>query len=285
MTSCLGPDCGAETTNGLALCDLCQQKARLVLAVLPTYFRNLSRWRPGRAGSRPVPASREPSGPSAGKGDRVEQALDAASNELGTWARALVEDRPYLAGVLDEMTADLPDEVQVVTRLSAFFEEHLTSITTLDWCGEFVRTLSQHEVTLRLLTERVAPGWYAGGCRSCGSGTYVVPGITWVTCGGCGATTYARDHLEVVLDEARDWVARPKALAEAVVALVDSEVSAVKLNERIRRWSHLEWLQPIRPLDERGCPTGIKRYRFGDVLDLALGVADAPTRPKRVASM
>src|SRR5690606_37617654 len=187
--------------------------------------------------------------------------------------------------LLDEMSADLPDEVQVVTRLSAYFEEHLTSITTLDWCGEFVRTLSQHEVTLRLLTERVAPGWYAGGCRSCGSGTYVVPGITWVTCGGCGATTYARDHLEVVLNEARDWVARPKALAEAVVALVDSEQSVVKLNERIRRWSHLEWLQPVRPLDERGRPTGIKSYRFGDVLDLALGVADAPTRPKGVASM
>ena len=285
MIHCLSPDCGAETTNGLALCDLCQSKARLVLAVLPVYFRNCSRWRPGRAGSRPVPASREPSGPSAGKGDRVEQALDAASNELGTWARALVEDRPYLAKVLDEMTADLPDEVQVVTRLSAFFEEHLTSITTLDWCGKFVRTLSQHEVTLRLLTESVAPGWYAGGCRSCGSGTYVVPGITWVTCGGCGATTYARDHLEVVLNEARDWVARPKALAEAVVALVDTEQSVAKLNERIRRWSHLEWLQPVRLLDERGRPTGIKRYRFGDVLDLALGVADAPTRPKGVASM
>src|SRR5690606_15579209 len=86
MIHCLSPDCGAETTNGLALCDLCQSKARLVLAVLPTYLRNLSRWRPGRAGSRPVPASREPSGPSVGKGDRVEQALDAASNELGTWA-------------------------------------------------------------------------------------------------------------------------------------------------------------------------------------------------------
>ena len=280
MIHCLSPDCGAETTNGLALCDLCQSKARLVLAVLPTYFRNLSRWRPGRAGSRPVPASREPSGPSAGKGDRVEQALDAASNELGTWARALVEDRPYLATVLDEMTADMPDEVQVVTRLSAFFEEHLTSITTLDWCGEFVRTLSQHEVTLRLLTERVAPGWYAGGCRSCGSGTYVVPGITWVTCGGCGATTYARDHLEVVLNEARDWVARPKALAEAVVALVDSEASVPRVHDRIKKWSQREPLLPtFRALDAEGDEVGPKRYRLGDVLDRMT----APTRvPKTI---
>lgn len=272
MIACL--HCSAETSNGLALCDLCQSKARLVLGVLPTYFRNLSRWRPGRAGSRPVPASREPSGPSAGKGDRVEQALDAASNELGTWARALVEDRPYLATVLDEMTADLPDEVQVVTRLSAFFEEHLTSITTLDWCGEFVRTLSQHEVTLRLLTERVAPGWYAGGCRSCGSGTYVVPGITWVTCGGCGATTYARDHLEVVLNEARDWVARPKALAEAVVALVDSEQSVPRMHDRIKKWSQRDQLTAHRALDAEGDEVGPKRYRLGDVLDRMT----APTR-------
>lgn len=274
MIRCLSPDCGAETSNGLALCDLCQSKVRLALGVLPTYFKNLSRWRPGRAGSRPVPASREPSRPSAGKGDRVEQALDAASNELGTWARALVEDRPYLATVLDGMTADMPDEVQVVTRLSAFFEEHLTSITTLDWCGEFVRTLSQHEVTLRLLTERVAPGWYAGGCRSCGSETYVVPGITWVTCGGCGATTYARDHLEVVLDEARDWVARPKALAEAVVALVDSEVSVPRMHDRIRQWSQREQVTAFRTLDGEGDEVGPKRYRLGDVLDLMM----APVR-------
>ena len=277
MIHCLSPDCGAETTNGLALCDLCQSKARLVLAVLPVYFRNCSRWRPGRAGSRPVPASREPSGPSAGKGDRVEQALDAASNELRTWARALVEDRPYLAKVLDEMTADLPDEVQMVTRLSAFFEEHLTSITTLDWCGEFVHTLSQHEVTLRLLTERVAPGWYAGGCRSCGSGTYVVPGITWVTCGGCGATTYARDHLEVVLNEARDWVARPKALAEAVVALVDTEASVPRMLERIKKWSQRDQLTAYRALDAEGDEVGPKRYRLGDVLDRM-------TAPARVAA-
>ena len=115
----------------------------------------------------------------------------------------------------------------------------------------------------------------------CGSGTHVVPGLTWVTCGACGATTYARDHLDAVLDEAREWVARPKALAEAIVALVDTEASTTKLYTRIRQWAHQGDLIPIHHttrghkwddetermvvVDE---PTGHARYRLGDVVDL-----------------
>ena len=107
-----------------------------------------------------------------------------------------------------------------------------------------------------------------------------IPGITWVTCGGCGATTYARDHLEVVLDEARDWVARPKALAEAVVALVDTEQSVPRMLERIKKWSQREPLLPtFRALDAEGDEVGPKRHRLGDVLDRIA----APTRvPKTI---
>jgi hypothetical protein len=50
--------CGATTSNGLALCELSQMAAAKSLEFLPVYFRNLARWRPGRAGSRPVPGSR-----------------------------------------------------------------------------------------------------------------------------------------------------------------------------------------------------------------------------------
>jgi hypothetical protein len=70
--------------------------------------------------------------------------------------------------------------------------------------------------------------------------TYVVPGLTWVTCRACGSTTYARDHLETILTEASDWIARPKALAEAIVALVDTEQSVPRLHERIKKWGHRE---------------------------------------------
>ena len=294
MIRCL--HCGAETDNGLALCDLCQRFANSVFEMLPVYFRNLARWQPGRAGSRPVPGSRvlydgEVRG--VGTGDRISDTLDYTANALATWARTLVEDRPYLARLLDRLSAarkaETIDEAQAVAWLCVGFERYLTSVATADWCGEFVRDLSHHEEALRKLTEFV-PGWYAGACARkitmddrCGAPTYVVPGLTWVTCGTCGTTTYARDHIDRILDEARTWIARPKPIAEAIVALVDTEASVPKLYTRIRQWAYVGDIQPIHHIrrgyvwsdeEERVVvgdePVGHARYRLGDVLDVLL---------------
>jgi ribosomal protein S27AE len=280
--------CCARTSNGLALCELCQRMAHECLEWLPIYFRNLARWRPGRAGARPVPGSREPKGVSVGADDRVSRALDEAGSDLTGWARALADDRGL----------ELPDpgetEAEQVTAVCAWLSEHLTAIATLEWCGEFLRSnyeateesqgIGYHERRLRVLTEKVVPGWYAGACRrqismeaKCGADTFVAPGLTWVTCGRCGATTHAADHLETILDEARDWVARPMKLAEAAVALIDTEESVPRLYERIKKWEQRERIEGIRRLDADGDPVGPKRYRFGDVLDLVF--REGQTRP------
>jgi hypothetical protein len=300
MIRCL--HCGAETNNGLALCELCRRMASGCFEYLPIYFRNLARWRPGRAGSRPVPGSRvlyDGHVPDAGTGDRISDTLDETANVLTTRARMLVDDRPHLARLLDRLaaarSAETITEAEAIAWLCKGFERYLTSIATLDWCGDFVRDLGHHETNLRALTETFVPGWYAGGCRQlvgfdadgaamrCDSGTYVVPGLTWVTCGACGATTYARDHLEVVLEEARGWVAPPKRIAETVVALVDTELSVPRLYTRIRQWAFVEQLAPVYRTardyswsikEDRFVvteqATGSARYRFGDVLDLVL---------------
>lgn len=283
--------CGASTDNGLALCELCQRKAQVVLEFLPIYFRNLARWRPGRAGSRPVPGSRVLyDGDDRGNrtGDRISDTLDEAHAALVGWARALADDRKFarplthadavLTGDVSAETAEIlhDDHALEVLWLCAAFDHHLTTVATLEWCGEFLRDLDEREEALRALTEASIPGWYAGACRRrltmedlCGSPTYVVPGLTWVTCKGCGATTYAQDHLETILSEARGWVARPLAIAEALVALLDGEPSVERLYDRIRKWNSLGWLRAIRRTDSEGDPVGPKRYRLGDVLDLA----------------
>lgn len=304
MIRCL--HCSAETSNGLALCDLCQRYVRECLGYLPTYYRNLARWRPGRTGARQVHGSRVLyDGTERRGGDRISNALDEAGNALTTWARVLVEARPSLGRLLDRLSAarreERIDDAQVVAWLCAGFDRYLTSIATTDWCGEMVREIGAHEDRLRGLTEAAVPGWYAGACRQpigfdedgavvrCGASTYVVPGITWVTCRACGATTYARDHLEVVLDEARGWVARPKALAEAVVALIDTEQSVPRLYARIRQWVSRGDIEPRRHVTrdyvwdddaERmvvaDVEVGHARYRLGDVLDRVL--AEGATR-------
>lgn len=282
MSICL--HCHAETSNGLALCELCRHAASLCLTYLPIHFRNLARWRPGRAGSRPVPGSRvlyDGTVRGTGTGDRISDTLDGTANSLLTWARALVNDRPYLVRLLDRLVAarqaETITEAEAVAWLSKGFSRYLTSIATLEWAGEFVRDLAVHEERLSGLTQAYIPGWYAGACRTCGSSTYVVPGLTWVSCGACGATTYARDHLEVILDEARSSVARPMRIAEAIVALVDSEMSVPRLHKRISKWGERGQIEAVRRRDADGDEIGPRRYRMGEVLDQIF--TESATRP------
>jgi hypothetical protein len=289
--------CGATTNNGLGLCELCRYGASKRFEVLPVYFRNLARWRPGRAGSRPVPGSRVlydgESRSSDSTGDRISDRLNEALAALSTWGRALVDDRGTFerpltfadAALVDDLPEEIADDKALVfTWLCLGLEHHLVSIATLEWAGEMMRDLGHHEGRLRALIDLV-PGWYAGACRRritmdsvCGASLYVMPGLTWVTCPSCGANTPARDHLEVILDEARDWTARPKALAEALVALVDSEASVPRLYTRIRQWAHQGQLKPVYRMARdyeydvtqqrfvlTDQPTGHARYRFGDV--------------------
>jgi hypothetical protein len=280
-TRCL--NCTAETSNGLALCELCQRFGESCLEHLPIYFRNLSRQRrPGRpngslGGGSLIDKGSTPS---------VDTALGRAANDIDTWARALADDR----GI------DLPDhdtEAQTFTALCALLSERIVSIATLGWAAQFLSDIARHEERLRSLTETAVPGWYAGSCRrvtgkdmegnsyTCGTATYVVPGLTWVKCRGCGVTTYARDHLDRVLDEAREWKAPPKRIAEALVALIDTELSVPRLHDRIRQWEQRERLIAIRRIERDYAwddeaerivvveqEAGPKRYRLGDVLDL-----------------
>ncbi|HEY9392639.1 MAG TPA: hypothetical protein VIP58_00830 [Nocardioides sp.] len=206
-----------------------------------------------------------------GTGDRISDTLDEVANALTTSARMLADDRPHLARLLDRLAAaraaETIDEAQMVAWLCKGFDRFLTSLATLEWCGEFVKELAEHETRLRELTETAVPGWYAGACRHCEAATYVVPGLTWVTCRACGSTTYARDHLETILDEAREWVARPMRLAEAVVALIDTELSIPRLHKRISKWGERGQIEALRMHDSVGDPVGPKRFRLGDVLD------------------
>lgn len=273
MTTC--QHCGAETSNGLALCELCQRFATTALYHLPIYFTNLTRWRPGRAGSRPVPGSRvlyDGHDKGHGTGDRISDRLDTVTLELAQCADKLADARPYLRRLLDRLTdaeeAGTVDDAQSVAWLCRGFTKFLPAVATLDWAGEFVTEIARHEQTLRRFTEEFVPGWYAGACRHCEAGTFAVPGLTWITCGGCGATTYARDHLDIIVTEATDWIAPPKRLAEALVALVDTELSVDRLHKRIAKWGEREQIDTHRKVDRDGDETGPKRHRFGDVLDI-----------------
>lgn len=289
MTEMRCHHCTAETSNGLALCDLCQMKASACLEWLPVYFRNLSRWRPGRAGSRSVPQSREPRAMHTEASDRVSRAMDEAGATVVGWAECLHDDRGVPMPEAD-------GEADSITKACRMLAENLTSIATLSWCGDLVDELSHHERRLGKLTMDAAPGWYAGKCAQCSADTHVVPGITWVTCQTCGKTTYARDHLETVLAEAVDWVAKPMRIAETLVSLLDTEMSVSKLHKRVSKWGEnhvherknkdgtpMPSIPPVRFMDADGDPIGPKRFRLGDVVDMLEKQGPTPLEDEKVA--
>lgn len=278
--------CGAETTNGLALCELSRAAARTYLTEVPVYFRNLARQqRPGRpngslGSSGQWLMKRGEADPSV-----IQQALAKVINDLTTWARTLTDDR----GI---EPPEWGDETQMVAVLCAWFDEHLASIATLEWAGQFVRDMAKHEKALRQVSDQVVPGWYAGTCRQpagrdmdgnehvCGADIHVLPGLTWVTCQRCGATTHAADHLPVILEEAREWRAQPRALAEALVALMEGEQSVPRLRERIKKWGQRGRIDsPVRierthvydfetsTVVVAEVEVKLPRFRLGDVMD------------------
>lgn len=271
--------CGAETSNGLVLCNLCQRRVSDCLTDLPVYLRNLARWRrPGRSNGSLGAAGSWLIRRGEVEAATIILAVEHALNDVDTWTRALAEDRGIEVPSADTEAATFAALCDVLAR-------HLTSVATLEWAGQFVRDMDRHERILRRLTEAAVPGWYAGTCRrritketTCGEPTYVVPGLTWVTCGACGATTFARDHLDAVMDEARDWVDRPKRLAEAAVALIDTEMSVPRLHDRIRQWGQRGRIEGTRRLDHDGDEVGPKYYRFGDLLNLL--ASEGQTRPE-----
>ena len=309
MTTC--QHCDTETSNGLGLCDLSRRFVTEALGFLPTYYANLARWRPGRAGSRPVPGSRvlyDGHDDGQGTGDRISDQLDVTAQQLRGIAVKLATARPYLRRLLTRLDAahqaGRVDDVQYVAWLCRGFVRFLPALSTLDWAGQFVADVADHERTLRHFTEEYVPGWYAGACRRpvafdddgavirCGAGTYAVPGLTWVTCPACGDTTAARDHLEVIRTEAAGWVAPPKRLAEAIVALIDTEQSVPNLYDRIRQWATRERIVPVVQMargyvwDEAtgkmvvgDVQVGRARYRLGDVLEVLYN--DSTTRRTR----
>lgn len=294
MIRCL--HCNAETSNGLNLCEGCQARALVALEFLPVYFRNLARWRrPGRPNGSLGSAGQWMLRRGEADSGHIEPALAHAQAALITWAA----DRLQLA------SPERDSEADTFAALCELLETHITQVATHHQAGTFVRDITHHERTLRDLTESIIPGWYAGTCQQpsgrdmegnqhvCGANTYVVPGLTWVTCPRCGATTHASDHVDVVLREAVDWIAPPRQIAEAIVVLVDSEHSVDRLYKRISKWGETRKRKVIRDgqertittppkipsarhTDEDGDPVGPKRYRLGDVLDKLQ--ADGATR-------
>lgn len=273
--------CQADVTNGLALCEACQQTLSVSLVNVAAYFADVDRIRPGqRVRVRSAYQSAPPPG-LAVQYDAISDALDHVATIVFGWCRNLEDDRP-----------GIPALPAATESRCGWLEAHAKSIATLEWAAECLSEMLDCERMLRRILDRADTGWYAGVCDNeigreeidgevsgvyCARHLYGTVGTSWVRCPECGRTWDAEARREALIREARDEHAPVSVIANAVVGLIDGEHSVKRLANRIDQWVARGKLQSlgVRVLAD-GKPHRV--YRLGDVFDL-MGHADTQTTP------
>lgn len=264
--------CTAEVTNGLALCDKCQQTLRVALVNTAAYYADAERIQPGQRvkvrgayQSTPPPAVAVRVDPISATTARVDALV------IG-WVRTLEDDRPGI---------DRPP--RTVPLACGWLEHHVPTIATLEWAGEILREMRDCERWLQRLIDQSDTGWYAGACGNelgreevdgdvvaieCPRQLYGTEASAWVTCPECGRVWDADARREKMMADARDRTVPVRVLAQVVVGLTD-EPSVEKLIRRIEKWVEKG------TLIKAGSKVYGKRvravYRIGDVFDMVKG--------------
>lgn len=266
-TACL--HCTAPT-EGAALCTRCQHTVLRALGNLSGYHRDLFNLAPPPPGIRHRAERPDPTGGTVarlGGTDPVEDLAARTHLVLVTWMRALIEDRPGVTWPRDEVPA-------IALRLG----QHLRSIATLEWAGEFARQIVRLELDLRRFIERHRERWYAGVCGwiedperpedFCTRVLYADPDSDTVRCPLCRTSWPVAHRREVLLTEARNVETNVATIARALVTLLDNEPSQARLERRIQNWVDRGRLERRGHLDTDGRVR--KTYRLGDVLDILM---------------
>lgn len=276
MIRCL--HCGAEVTNGLALCELCQKTFSVSCVNVAAYFADVDRIRPGqRVKVRSAYRSTPPPDVKPAH-DPIADALNHVATIVFGWCRNLEDDRP-----------GVPNLPATTELRCGWLEHHATSIATLEWAAECLREMLECERTLRRILDKADTGKYAGVCgNEIGRetvGDEVVPvtcerhlyatDSAWVTCPECGRCWNGEERQAQMLKAAREELAPVRVIARIVVELTD-EPSVEKLTRRIEQWVHRQQLHDygVRVLD--GKPRRV--YRIDDVVRLVTG----EVRPREV---
>lgn len=264
--------CGADTTNGLALCARCLNTLSIACTNVAAYFTDVEKIQPGeRIPTRGVPKSTPPPGADGERIDRISEALDHVTAIVAGWGRNLVDDRPG--------SGSMPT---TVVRVLGWLESHRTTIATLEWGGECLRELRQCERMLQRLLDRSDTGRFIGICSSeigadtetdemllCDRALYAPESVSWVTCPQCGVSWPVAERRRLLADATRDELAPVRVIARVIVGLLPGQLSEERVTRRIEQWVRRGQLQDygVRVID--GKPRRV--YRVGDVLEIVLG--------------
>lgn len=271
MSECVS--CRAKVTNGVALCEKCQQTLRVACVNTAAFYADVLRIQPGQRVKVRSAYQSTPPPATAVSFDPITIATGQVDAIVIGWVRNLCDDRPTIG--------QPPDDIG---KALGWLESHVPSINTLEWAGECLREMVECEHTLQRLLDKADTGWHAGICGNevgratnddgevetvtCPRTLYGTVGTKWVRCPECGRTWDTEQRRATMMAEAREQSAPVKVIARVVIGLVDGEVSEHRLTRRIEQWIHRGKLLDlgVRVIDGR--PRRV--YNLGEVFDLVL---------------
>lgn len=269
MTECM--NCRAQVTNGVALCESCQQTLRIACVNTAAFYTDALRIQPGQRVKVRSAYQSTPPPAVAVSFDPVTIATGHVDAIVVGWVRNLQDDRPTIG----EPPAD-------IAKALGWLESHIPSINTLEWAAECLREMVECEQTLQRLLDKADTGWHAGICgneigravndddevetATCPRTLYGTVGTRWVRCPECGRTWDAEQRRETMMAEARDQAAPVTVIARVVVGLIDGEVSEHRLTRRIEKWIDRGKLRDVGVRVIGGRPRRV--YNLGEVFDL-----------------
>jgi len=287
--------CGAETTNGLSLCQKCRETLSVGFVNVAAFHTDVLRIQPGeRIKTRSAYVSTPPPSLSA-VFDPISDVAAEVDNMLSTWCRALMDDRPQVKLAPKSAVAQC-----------GWLEAHIPSIATLAWSSALLRDVQAAEKRLQRILDKSDTGWYAGQCGAvlanervhdaqscicechngyacsdpevcdwevpmfaavvCERGMYASPGQKYLRCPECGTSHDTDMRRAQMMAEVEGRVAPVSVIARAIVGLVDSETSVERLTNRIDKWVSRKQLHDLGVRVLEGRPRRV--YLLGDVLKL-----------------
>lgn len=275
--------CGAETKAD-ALCPTCHHALQVALGDISSHWVDLDTVKArqtryggqrGKGSEKPLPVDARFLGWDA-DGSRLQEAV---KNTMGTWARAVMEDRPALAGATHDTCLHLScsvtrrsryprDDVPAVCR---YLLGHADWIKAQHWAPEILDELTDAAEQLRRMVDRPHDREYIGRCDECTENLYRKPGALTAKCRHCG-TEYsdAADRRLAVMDDLNDLL-----LTAAEIELAFTDIGRAPLTAaRVRKWAQRERLKPRGHVIVRG-----KEHPTYLVADVAALLAQG-SRPK-----
>jgi hypothetical protein len=239
--------CGAPMKNGMGICPGCHHTLQVSLGDISSHWIDLDTVKGrqtryggtggGRGGEKTLPVDARFLGWDA-DGSRLQETV---KNTMATWARAVLEDRPVLAGATHDACLHVScsvlrrshpprDDVPSVCR---YLLGHADWIRTQHWAPEMLDEIVDLAGQLRRMVDRPAERWFIGPCDTCKRDLYAKAGALTAECKECQIPYNVQERRDWLLDQINDQLYTAAELARAVSWLGSEPLTA----ERIRKWA------------------------------------------------